>query len=347
MSRDLNDTLVFVKVVETGSFISAAKALRLPKTTVSRKVQELEERLGAQLLHRTTRKLGLTEAGNVYFEHSQRIARELDEAENAVGQLQGGPRGWLRVTAPYSVGITWIAPLLGEFHARHPEVRVELQLANESLDIISGEIDVALRIGALADSNLVARRLAVFRTQVYASPIYLDRHGEPLHPDDLRHHRTLAMSKSRRNGEFFWPLSDGKQDAEFSVDPILVANDPAALRGALLCGEGLMLAADVTMRAFAEMGHIRRVLSAWNGPEVDFNAVFPRGQVPSPKIRAFVDFLVERLNFEKDYMQVLCPDKQRYEKLEHEASRAVAADLMRSARAAGSAEPRPVAEANS
>ena len=160
MARDLNDTLIFVKVAEHGSFVSAARSLRLPKTTVSRKVQELEMRLGAQLLHRTTRKLGLTEAGNIYFEHCQRIARELDEAESAVGQLQGGPRGWLRFTAPYSIGITWIAPLLGEFHARHPELRVEMVLTNESLDLIDKEIDVGLRIGNLPDSSLVARRLA-------------------------------------------------------------------------------------------------------------------------------------------------------------------------------------------
>jgi len=330
MSRDLNDTLIFVKVVEHGSFISAAKALRLPKTTVSRKVQELETRLGAQLLHRTTRKLGLTEAGNIYFEHSQRIARELDEAENAVGQLQGGPRGWLRITAPYSIGITWIAPLLGEFHARHPEVRVEMLLSNESLDLISKEIDVALRVGALPDSNLAARRLSVIRTQVYASPLYLERHGEPLHPDDLQHHRTLAMQKQRRNGgSYAWTLHDGKAGSDFVIDPILVANDPDALRGALLCGEGLMLNADVAVKAFAEMGHVRRVLAGWTGPEMDFNAVFPRGLVQSPKVRAFVDFLVERLNFDADYMQVMCPDRQRYEQVAQAASAALAADLMR------------------
>jgi DNA-binding transcriptional LysR family regulator len=332
MTRDLNDTLIFVKVVEHGSFISAAKALRLPKTTVSRKVQDLETRLGAQLLHRTTRKLGLTEAGNVYFEHSQRISRDLDEAESAVGQLQGGPRGWLRVTAPYSVGITWIAPLLGEFHARHPEVRVEMLLSNESVDLISGGIDVALRIGNLPDSNLAARRLSVFRTQVYASPLYLERHGEPLHPDDLQHHRALAMQKHRRNGDgYSWTLSDGKRSSDFPVDPVLVANDPAALRGALLCGEGLMLSSDVTVKAFAEMGHVRRVLAGWTGPEMDFNAVFPRGLVPSPKVRAFVDFLVERLNFDADYMQVLCPDRQRYENVAQASSKAIAADLMRAA----------------
>ena len=112
VTRDLNDTMVFVKVVELGSFVAAARALRLPKTTVSRKVQDLEARLGAQLLHRTTRKLGLTEAGNVYYEHSQRVARDLQEAESAVSQLQGGPRGWLRVTAPSSFGVNWIAPQL-------------------------------------------------------------------------------------------------------------------------------------------------------------------------------------------------------------------------------------------
>lgn len=339
MAHDLNDTLIFVKVVESGSFIAAAQALRLPKTTVSRKVQELETRLGAQLLHRTTRKLGLTEAGNVYFEHCQRIARELNEAESAVGQLQGGPRGWLRITAPYSVGITWIAPLLGEFHARHPEVRVEMNLSNETVDMIDQGIDVALRVGALPDSNLIARKLAVFRTQIYASPNYLARHGEPLHPDDLRHHRTLAMPKSRRsNNEYVWPLSDGERTVDYVIDPVMVANDPGPLRGALLCGEALMLAADVTVKAFAEQGYVQRVLAGWTGPEYEFNAVFPRGQVQSPKVRAFVDFLVERLNFDADYMQVLCPDAKRFRKASEEAEAALAHGLAKEA-----GEPRTIA----
>lgn len=308
MARDLNDTLVFVKVVESGSFIAAAKTLRLPKTTVSRKVQELESRLGAQLLHRTTRKLGLTEAGNIYYEHSQRIARELDEAESAVGQLQGGPRGWLRITAPYSLGIERIAPLFGEFSARHPEIRVEMLLSNDAVDLIDKEIDVALRVGNLPDSSLVARRLWVLRTQVYASPAYIERHGEPLHPDDLRHHRTLGMHKMHRNGRYYWPLSDGENTVEYPIEPILVANDPAGLRGALLGGEGLMLASGVMVKGYAEQGCLRRVLSGWSGPHYELNALFPRGQVTSPKVRAFIDFLVERFNTDADYMQVLCPN---------------------------------------
>jgi len=308
MSHDLNDTLIFVKVVEQGSFIAAAKTLGLPKTTVSRKVQELETRLGAQLLHRTTRKLGLTEAGNIYYEHCQRIARELSEAESAVNQLQGGPRGWLRFTTPYSIGIDKIAPLLGEFHAQYPEIRVEMLLSNEPLDLIGGEIDVALRLGNLPDSNLVARRLGVLRTQVYASKSYLARYGEPLGPDDLQHHRALAMPKHRRGGgSFCWTLNDGNQDKDFAINPILIANDPAALKGALLCGEGLMVAADVMVRPYLEQGYVQRVLAGWTGPEFEFNAVFPRGRMMSPKVRAFVDFLVERLKFDMDYMMEHCP----------------------------------------
>jgi DNA-binding transcriptional LysR family regulator len=332
MTRDLNETLIFARVVEHGSFISAARSLRLPKTTVSRKVQELEVRLGATLLHRTTRKLGLTEAGNLYFEHAQRIARELDEAESAVGQLQEGPRGWLSVTAPYSVGVNWIAPLLGEFHARHPEVRVELLLSNEPMDLIAKEIDVALRVGNLPDSNLVARRLSVFRTQVYASPLYLERFGEPLQPEDLRHHRALAFQKSRRsNGDYVWALGNGERSEEFLVDPILVANDPAALNGALVCGEGLMLGSDVTMKPFAEKQLVQRVLAGWTGPEMDFNALFPRGRMQSPKVRAFVDFLVERLNFDADYMELLCPHRQRYEQALREAQAGAEAEAALSA----------------
>lgn len=311
MSRDLNDTLIFAKVVEQGSFTAAAKSLGLPKTTVSRKVQELEERLGAQLLNRTTRKLGLTEAGAVYHDHSARIARELEEAESAVGQLQGGPRGWLRVTAPYSIGILWIAPLLSEFHQRYPEVRVDLHLSNDKLDLISSEVDVALRIGSLPDSSLVARRLESFRTQVYASPEYIQRHGEPLHPDDLQHHRVLAFSKHRHGNRYYWPLvaanAGTTQTQDYLVSPIFVANDPAPLQGAMLCGEGLLISTDVSIKPFVESGRAVRVLAGWVGPEVDFNAVFTRGRVPSPKVRAFVDFLVERLSFDADYMLKTCP----------------------------------------
>lgn len=307
MSQDLNATLIFTKVVEQGSFVGAARTLRLPKTTVSRKVQELESRLGAALLHRTTRRLGLTEAGNVYYEHSQNIARDLSEAESAVSQLQAGPRGWLRFTAPYSIGIDKIAPLLGEFHARYPEIQVEMLLSNEPVDLIGGEIDVALRLGELPDSNLVARQLGVLRTQVFAASSYLEKYGEPQHPDELAHHRVLAMAKHRRANRYEWTLDDGSGPQAFPVNPTLVVNDPAALKGALLCGEGLVLGADVMVKPAVEKGAVKRVLAGWKGHDYPFSAVFPRGHAQAPKVRAFVDFMLERLNLDIDYMSRHCP----------------------------------------
>jgi DNA-binding transcriptional LysR family regulator len=325
MSRDLNDTLVFVKVVELGSFTAAARALHLPKTAVSRKVQELEARLGAQLLHRTTRKLGLTEAGSIYFAHCQRIARDLDEAESAVSELQSGPRGWLRVTATHTVGNFWDAPLLSEFHARHPEVHVELLLSNDNLDIVADEIDVAMRVGTLADSNLAARRLSVFHPAVYAAPRYIERFGEPLHPDDLIHHRALAQTNHRHANAFTWTLGDGNgKPRDFPVNPVMVSNDPSALRAVLLGGDGIMLTSDVMVRAHVEQGLVQRVLAHWRGPDVDLHALFPRGQVQSPKVRAFVDFLVERLRVNENYMRALSDDTPRPEQLAAESAAAKA-----------------------
>lgn len=311
MANDLNDTLIFVKVVEQGSFTAAARLLGQPKTTVSRKVQELEERLGARLLHRTTRRLGLTEAGTVYYDHCQRIARELEQAESAVSQLQSGPRGWLRFTVPYAVGINWIAPLLGQFQAQYPEIRVDMHLGNEMLDLISGETDLALRIGTLPDSNLIARKLGSLRTQVFASPAYIQRHGEPRHPDELQYHRTLAVRKQHQsqNNRFVWSLAeDGGQMQEFPVNPLLVANDTSALNSMLVAGEGLMLSSDVMAKPFIESGMLRRVLAGWTGPDYDFSAVFAGGGMVSPKVRAFVDFLVEKLNLDANYMLLQCPN---------------------------------------
>lgn len=185
-----------------------------------------------------------------------------------------------------------------------------MHLSNDTLDLIDSEFDVALRIGHLPDSNLVARRLAGFRTQVFASPAYIERHGEPLHPDDLQHHRTLSFSKFRRNNGYCWPLSDGGRTQEFRIDPVLVTNDPGPLTGTLLCGEGLMLSSDLTIKPYVEQGLARRVLAGWTGPQMELNAVFPRGRVQSPKVRAFVDFLVERLTFEVNHMKTLCPNQR-------------------------------------
>ncbi len=296
MTRDLNESLIFVKVVERGSFTAAASVLGLPKTTVSRKVAELEQRLGTKLLMRTTRKLGLTEAGQIYYERCAQIARELDDAEAAVGMLSGAPRGWLRFTAPYSVGINTISHLLRDFMAQYPEVRVEMQLDNDVVDLVDHELDLALRMGPLADSSLSARRLVTVSAKIYASPEYLARHGEPLSPDELEHHRAIAMTKHRRNnGRYAWRLGRDDTFDDYAIHPVLVVNDPFSVRTAALQGLGLAGMLAPMAQGFEQHGALRPVIPAWSSEPIELNAVFPHGRVLSPKVRAFVDFLAERL----------------------------------------------------
>jgi DNA-binding transcriptional LysR family regulator len=300
VSRDLNESLIFVKVAEKGSFVAAAKALGMPKTTVSRKLQDLEQRLGTVLLNRTTRKIALTEAGALYFEHCSRVARDLDEAEAAVIQLQGAPRGWLRVTAPYALALNALSPLLPEFMERYPDVRVELVISNDVLDLFSNEIDLALRVGALPDSGLAARRLATFNSCVYASPAYLERHGEPLVPADLENHRTVVGSHARRGpGRFVWSLRSASEAVEQTVAPVLVVNDPVVLRSAADAGLGICQLPEGFVLPYVALGRLRRVLAAWSGASVELNAVFQRGRAVTPKVRVFVDFLIERFNMER------------------------------------------------
>jgi DNA-binding transcriptional LysR family regulator len=306
MTHDFNDTLMFVRVVEKGSFTAAAHALGVPKATLSRKITELEQRLGVRLLKRTTRKLGLTEAGTVFYERSARIALDLSEAEAAVSQLNSSPRGWLRFTAPYSLGTDAITPLLPEFMARYPDVRVETLLTNDKVDLVGSEMDLALRIGNLPDSSLSARRLATIRMHVYASPDYLARHGEPLQPADLEHHRALAFSQHRHNGRYVWPLSNGGETVEAQVNPVLVANDPPSLFNAVISGVGLALLGESFGKAALEHGRLRRVLNPWVGPTVELNAEFPPGRMHAPKVKAFVDFLSENLEMEATAMRILC-----------------------------------------
>ncbi|MFW3613519.1 LysR family transcriptional regulator [Billgrantia antri] len=300
MLQDLNDALIFAKVVEQGSFIAAAKQLRLGKTTVSRKVQGLERRLGARLLNRTTRRLSLTEAGAIYFDYCNRIARDLGEAEKAVHHLEESPRGWLRVTAPFTMCTEFTSVLIRDFRQLHPQVRIELVLSNERLDLVANQIDVALRVGALPDSSLVARPLARFRSFVYASESYLARHGEPRTPAELASHAVLAKAMDQRGQRHVWQLrnSASQESVEVEVDPVAIANDPFALRGMLEDGQGIMLANEFVVCLAAEATRPRRILEGWEGPEVELNAVFPGGQLISPKVRTFVDYVVESMRIE-------------------------------------------------
>lgn len=295
MAENFDDTMVFVRVVQFASFTAAAKSLGLPKTTVSRRVRELEQHLGVQLLQRTTRQLGLTEAGQLYFRHCEPLAAMLRQAEAAVGQLGGEPRGKLRVTTPYTTMINLIAPLLGDFHERYPEVMIDLVLGHQVQDLVREEIDVALRLGPLPDSSLSARKLAEFPNRIYASPSYLTRFGEPQHPDELLQHKTLATRVATAGDGYAWKLRKNGTVQEFPIRPIIVADDPEVLKAPLIAGQGLILATDMIMRSLIAQNLVRAVLDGWTGRQPQLHAVFPRGPILPQKVRVFVDFLVARL----------------------------------------------------
>jgi DNA-binding transcriptional LysR family regulator len=295
MLADLNDTLTFVRVVEDGSFTAAARELRLPKTTVSRRIRELEARLGAQLLNRTTRRLSLTEAGSVYFQQCRHVAQTLTNAEAAVGQLQGRPRGTLRIASSYSVMLNLVGPLLADFRALYPEVQIDLALSHRTLDLVEEQIDVALRMGPLIDSAMVARRLAVFPNRIYASPAYLAKHGEPEHPFDLRRHFALITRVSRRGGGYTWSMRKDGVTESYEITPVIEADDPEVLKAPLFAGAGLMMATDMIMARHVADGLVRPVLPGWLGRCPELHALFPRGHVQPPKLRALIDYIVERL----------------------------------------------------
>jgi DNA-binding transcriptional LysR family regulator len=296
MTRDLNDTLAFIRVVEDGSFTAAARELRLPKTTISRRIRELEQRLGAQLLHRTTRRLSLTEAGSVYFQQCRQIPQTLADAEASVGQLQGHPRGTLRVTSSYSLMLSLVGPLLAEFRDRYPDVRIDLILSHRTLDLLEDQIDVALRMGTLVDSAMVTRRLAVLPNRIYASPAYLAEHGEPQHPLELRRHFALVTRVARRGAGYAWPMHRDGVTESYEITPVIEADDPEVLKAPLFAGAGLMMATDMIMARHAAEGLVRPILPGWLGRCPELHALFPRGHVQPPKLRAFVDFMVQRLS---------------------------------------------------
>lgn len=296
MTLPLTDIVTFLAVVEQGSFTAAARTLGQPKTTVSRRVRALEARLGAQLLRRTTRTLSLTEAGTALFARCRRIPDTLADAEAAVAQLQGEPRGTLRVTAAFSLLQNLIGPRLPIFQQRYPRVRLDLIATHRTLDLVATGIDIALRTGPLADTTMVARRLAVLADRVWASPGYLARHGAPTHPDELKAHAILTTRRTERGEKYFWTMTSAEGRQDFEIRPLAVADDPELLKPMLVSGAGLMMATDMVMARLAERGLVRAILPGWNGRCPELHAVFPGGALQPPKLRAFVDFLVETLN---------------------------------------------------
>jgi len=284
---------VFVRVVDEGSFSAAARQLKLTPSAVSKLIGRLEDRLGARLLNRTTRRLGLTEVGDAFYRRCVPILADIAEAERAVSRLHSAPRGTLKVNAAISFAQLWVVPLIPEFLARYPEVRFDLTLSDSIVDLVEEGVDVAIRIAELADSSLIARRLAPGNRTVCAAPSYLDRYGMPKTPDDLKHHNCLTLSIASSLNEWGFEGPDGKRTVR--VSGTFEANNVIALHRAALEGLGLLRASRFLVGPDLKAGRLIPVLSEFHCPgDSAIYAVYPHNRHLSPKVRAFVDFLVEK-----------------------------------------------------
>lgn len=289
----LNDMALFVEVVKAKGFRGAAQATGMSNSTLSRRISALEKAIGLRLLHRTTRKVELTEAGQQYFERCKRIVDEARFAHEELGGMLAQPTGVLRVSFPVDFAVTYLAPLIAEFAARYPGLSFDFDFTPRRVDLVSEPFDVAIRIGPSADSQLIARQLALLPTNLYASPGYLARAGEPHEPTDLQRHECLSMIKAGS-----WSLQGGEQGGgqgvtvpvggRFSLNSVGMSRRLAAL------DRGIVLMPEQIVADELASGQLRRILPLWQGMPASVYAMTETRLLPA-KTQRFIEFLRERL----------------------------------------------------
>jgi DNA-binding transcriptional LysR family regulator len=287
---DPNDLLIFARVADAGSFSAAAEQLGLPKSTVSRRVSLLEERLGERLMWRTTRRLTLTEFGEAMLEHGRALDAEVDAAQALAASRQAEPRGRLRISVPSDFANLMLSDLLAAFCDLHPAVSLEIDLSARRVDLIAERVDLAIRFGELPDDALLAaRRLGVFTWGLYAAPGYLAEHGEPVSPEALEAHRQLHLQAE--GAQAGWLLRAGERAWEGSAQSRISANSPELLLRLARAGAGVAALPDRFAAAIVTRGQLRRVLPAWSLPSAVAWAVFPGRRLMPAKTRAFLEML--------------------------------------------------------
>lgn len=294
--QDLNDMFYFAEVVSQGSFAAAGRALGLPKSRLSRRVARLEEHLGVRLLQRTTRKLSLTTAGELYYQHCAAMCDEAEAATAAVAQVQTEPRGIIRIVCPVTLAQTVLGPILSDYTRQHPLVHIHMQVSNRVVDLIEEGVDVALRVrSSLAESgSLVVKRLGLSEALLVASPALLERLGRPRQPAELGAYDTVAMSSS--DGKASWKLfgPNGTQHA-VTHKPRFVADDLLTLKFAVLGGAGVGVLPDYMCHAEIATGELVQVLPGWAPEPGIVHAVFASRRGLIPAVRSFLDFLGEHM----------------------------------------------------
>jgi DNA-binding transcriptional LysR family regulator len=297
--QDLNDMVYFAEVVDRGGFAAAGRALGIPKSKLSRRVAELEARLGVRLLQRTTRKLSLTEAGEIFLRHSVAMREEAEAASEAVAQVQSEPRGTVRVVCPVTVAQITVGPLIPLFLEKHPQVRIEMEVSNRVVDLVQDGVDVALRVRSTLDASgsLVVKNLGMTQGLLVASPALLQRHGQPDTVEGLDRLPTLAMSAT--DGKTAWRLvGPDKREHEFQHRPVYTADDLLTLKYAVLKGVGMCILPDYMCRRELRLGELEQVLPGWAPRPGVVHAVFPSRRGLLPAVRRFLDFLGEHVTGE-------------------------------------------------
>lgn len=284
----------FNAVVDAGSFTKAANALGVSKAAVSRYVVDMEMRLGVRLLHRTTRRLALTDEGQVFYARTKELLAELDEAEAEVTSRSEAATGLLRVNAPYTFGILQLAPLWGQFKAMHPKVTLDVTLADRLVDLVEEGYDVAIRIATLSSSTLVSKRLATTRMVLCASPTYLVRHGTPSHPHELTQHAVISYVYWATKDE--WRFDGPNGPVSVKTQPIMSTNSGDTCRAAALAHHGVILQPSFLVGPDIATGTLVELMPQYRSIELGIYAVYPtRKHVPA-KVRALVDFLQARFS---------------------------------------------------